>query len=44
MFASTGEKLGDFDLFHPDRMASRILDMGDMLTLIEQAERTFDEE
>jgi signal recognition particle subunit SRP54 len=42
MFASTGEKLGDFDLFHPDRMASRILDMGDMLTLIEQAERTFD--
>jgi signal recognition particle subunit SRP54 len=44
MFASTGEKLGDFDLFHPDRMASRILDMGDMLTLIEQAERTFDED
>jgi signal recognition particle subunit SRP54 len=44
MFASTGEKLEDFDLFHPDRMASRILDMGDMLTLIEQAERTFDAE
>src|SRR5207344_1026414 len=44
MFASTGEKLGDFDLFHPDRMASRILDMGDMLTLIEQAEKAFDEE
>jgi signal recognition particle subunit SRP54 len=44
MFASTGEKLADFDLFHPDRMASRILDMGDMLTLIEQAERTFDED
>jgi signal recognition particle subunit SRP54 len=44
MFASTGEKLEDFDLFHPDRMASRILDMGDMLTLIEQAERAFDEE
>jgi signal recognition particle subunit SRP54 len=44
MFASTGEKLEDFDLFYPDRMASRILDMGDMLTLIEQAERTFDEE
>jgi signal recognition particle subunit SRP54 len=44
MFASTGEKLEDFDLFHPDRMASRILDMGDMLTLIEQAERTFDEQ
>jgi signal recognition particle subunit SRP54 len=42
MFASTGEKLEDFDLFHPDRMASRILDLGDMLTLIEQAERTFD--
>ena len=44
MFASTGEKLGDFDVFHPDRMASRILDMGDILTLIEQAERTFDAE
>jgi signal recognition particle subunit SRP54 len=44
MFASTGEKLGDFDVFHPDRMASRILDMGDMLTLIEQAERAFDAE
>ena len=44
MFASTGEKLDDFDVFHPDRMASRILDMGDMLTLIEQAERTFDAE
>ncbi|MFL1376143.1 MULTISPECIES: signal recognition particle protein [unclassified Nocardiopsis] len=43
MFASTGEKLDDFDLFHPDRMASRILDMGDVLTLIEQAQRTFDE-
>jgi signal recognition particle subunit SRP54 len=42
MFASSGEKLDDFDLFHPDRMASRILDMGDMLTLIEQAERAFD--
>jgi signal recognition particle subunit SRP54 len=42
MFASNGEKLTDFDLFHPDRMASRILDMGDMLTLIEQAEKTFD--
>src|SRR5215472_3118334 len=42
MFASTGEKLGDFDAFHPDRMASRILDLGDMLTLIEQAERAFD--
>src|SRR5205807_3248467 len=44
MFASTGEKLQDFDIFHPDRMASRILDMGDMLTLIEQADRTFDAE
>jgi signal recognition particle subunit SRP54 len=43
MFASTGEKLEDFDVFHPDRMASRILDMGDMLTLIEQAQRAFDE-
>jgi signal recognition particle subunit SRP54 len=42
MFASSGEKLEDFDLFHPDRMASRILDLGDILTLIEQAERTFD--
>ena len=44
MFASAGEKMTDFDLFHPDRMASRILDMGDMLTLIEQAEKTFDSE
>ena len=44
MFASTGEKLDDFDVFHPDRMASRILGMGDMLTLIEQAEQVFDAE
>ena len=44
VFASTGEKLADFDLFHPDRMASRILGMGDMLTLIEQAERTMDQD
>ncbi|MGZ4444503.1 MAG: signal recognition particle protein, partial [Nocardioidaceae bacterium] len=44
MFASAGEKLTDFDLVHPDRMASRILDMGDMLTLLEQAEKTFDAE
>ena len=44
LFASNGEGLDDFDLFHPDRMASRILGMGDMLTLIEQAERTFDAE
>ena len=42
LFASTGEKLGDFDVFHPERMASRILGMGDVLTLIEQAERHFD--
>ena len=42
MFASTGEKLADFDVFHPDRMADRILDMGDVLTLIEQAEKAFD--
>ncbi|SHG64426.1 signal recognition particle subunit FFH/SRP54 (srp54) [Jatrophihabitans endophyticus] len=44
MFASNGEKLEDFDVFHPDRMASRILGMGDMLTLIEQAERHFDQD
>jgi len=44
MFASVGEKLEDFDVFHPDRMASRILDLGDVLTLIEQAERTFDQD
>jgi len=42
MFASTGEGVKDFEVFHPDRMASRILDMGDVLTLIEQAERAFD--
>ena len=44
MFASTGEGLADFEVFHPDRMASRILDMGDVLTLIEQAEKAFDAE
>jgi len=44
MFASAGEKLEDFDVFHPDRMASRILDLGDVLTLIEQAEKAFDAE
>jgi signal recognition particle subunit SRP54 len=44
MFASVGEKLTDFDYFHPDRMASRILDQGDVLTLIEQAERAMDAE
>ncbi|HME49660.1 signal recognition particle protein [Mycobacterium sp.] len=42
LFASAGEKLDDFDVFHPDRMASRILGMGDVLTLIEQAEQVFD--
>ncbi|GAB2539037.1 signal recognition particle protein [Brachybacterium huguangmaarense] len=42
LFASTGEQLGDFERFHPDRMAGRILDMGDVLSLIEQAERTYD--
>ena len=42
MFAGTGEQLTDFDVFHPDRMANRILDMGDLLTLIEQAERAFE--
>ena len=44
LFAGTGEKLDDFEPFHPDRMASRILGMGDMLTLIEKAEAAFDEE
>ena len=44
LFASTGEKLDDFDVFHPERMASRILGMGDLLTLIEQAEATLDQE
>jgi signal recognition particle subunit SRP54 len=44
LFASAGEKLDDFDVFHPDRMASRILGMGDVLTLIEQAEQVFDAE
>ena len=43
LFASTGEKLEDFDVFHPDRMASRILGMGDVLSLIEQAEQVFDQ-
>lgn len=41
-FVGTGEKLGDLDVFHPDRMASRILGMGDMLSLIEKAEQTLD--
>jgi signal recognition particle subunit SRP54 len=44
LFASTGEKLEDFDVFHPDRMSSRILGMGDVLSLIEQAEQVFDAE
>ncbi len=44
LFAGTGEKLDEFEVFHPDRMAGRILGMGDMLTLIEKAEQTFDEE
>jgi signal recognition particle subunit SRP54 len=43
-FASTGEKVNEFEQFHPDRMASRILGMGDILTLIEQAERAFEQE
>lgn len=43
-FAATGEKLEAFEQFHPDRMASRILGMGDMLTLIEQAERVFEKD
>lgn len=42
VFASDGEKIENFDLFHPDRMAGRILGMGDVLTLIEEAERTLD--
>ena len=42
MFASTGEKLSDFDIFYPDRMASRILGMGDVATLAEQAKKAFD--
>jgi len=43
LFASTGEKLEDFDKFHPDRMASRILGMGDVLSFIEKAEQQVDE-
>jgi signal recognition particle subunit SRP54 len=44
LFASTGEGLDDFEPFYPDRMASRILDLGDILSLIEQAQKNFDEE
>jgi signal recognition particle subunit SRP54 len=43
-FASTGEKMDAFEQFHPDRMASRILGMGDMLTLIEQAEQVYEKD
>ncbi len=43
-FAATGEKLSDIEEFHPDRMTSRILGMGDMLSVIEKAEEAFDEE
>ncbi|HEX3239582.1 MAG TPA: signal recognition particle protein [Solirubrobacterales bacterium] len=43
LFASTGEKIEDFDKFHPDRMAQRILGMGDVLSLIERAEQQVDE-
>jgi signal recognition particle subunit SRP54 len=43
IYASTGEKLGDFERFHPDRMAQRILGMGDVMTLVEKAERQLDE-
>ncbi len=44
MFASTGEKLDQFERFHPDRMAQRILGMGDVMTLIEKAEASYDEQ
>ena len=44
LFASTGEKLEQFERFHPDRMSQRILGMGDVMTLIEKAERQFDED
>jgi signal recognition particle subunit SRP54 len=44
LFASTGEKLGDFERFHPDRMAQRILGMGDVLSFIEKAEEQVDED
>jgi signal recognition particle subunit SRP54 len=43
-FASTGEKLADFDVFHPDRLAGQILGMGDMLTLIEKAEQVYEKD
>ena len=44
LFASTGEKLDQFERFHPDRMSQRILGMGDVMSLIEKAERQFDED
>ena len=44
LYASTGEKLDAFERFHPDRMAQRILGMGDVMTLIEKAEREFDQD
>jgi signal recognition particle subunit SRP54 len=44
LFASTGEKLGDFERFHPDRMAQRILGMGDVLSFIEKAEQSIEED
>jgi signal recognition particle subunit SRP54 len=44
LFASTGEKLGDFERFHPDRMAQRILGMGDVLSFIEKAESQIEED
>jgi signal recognition particle subunit SRP54 len=44
LFASTGEKLADFEKFHPDRMAQRILGMGDVMTLVEKAEQAYDQD
>src|SRR6202022_5032740 len=44
MYASTGEKLDQFERFHPDRMAQRILGMGDVMTLIEKAEAAYDQD
>ncbi len=43
LYSSTGESIEALEIFHPERMASRILDLGDVLTLIEQAQKTFDE-
>lgn len=43
-FMSTGEKMEDLDIFHPDRMASRILGMGDVISLVERAQQAFDED